>query len=402
MSEEASKPPNRLFGGFESHSFRRLAQACSLSSAGDAFIAVAMAGSLFFSEDPNQARSNVALSLLLTMAPFAVVAPFLGPWVDRARGGRRFVLASSGAVRALLCLLIASSLDQPWLYPMVFLALVCSKTHAVAKSAAVPELVGPTSDLVRANSVLQIFAVVSGFLAAIIGGVVGAVGGDEWVVRIAALVFAAEAALVLEVGATAPPEAREQGSTPINELRKAGVLPSAVVMACMRMIVGYTTFLVAFDLRRDEAPIWMFGVVVGAGMVGASAGNLMAPLLRGKVREEWMLFTCGAGLGIAAALAAGLEGFAANVALAGLVGLGAGAAKLAFDSLVQRDALASVHGRSFARFETFFQLVWVVGALVPVMITISPRVGFLLITFVCAAAITWYARTGLRRRPAAA
>jgi hypothetical protein len=59
-----------------------------------------------------------------------------------------------------------------------------------------------------------------------------------------------------------------------------------------------------------------------------------------------------------------------------VVGVSASAGKLAFDSLVQRDAPKAVQGRSFARFETEFQLVWVVGALIPVALSIPERVGF--------------------------
>ena len=55
--------------------------------------------------------------------------------------------------------------------------------------------------------------------------------------------------------------------------------------------------------------------------------------------------------------------------LAGTVGVAAAAAKVAFDSIVQRDAPDAARGRTFARFETRFQLLWVLGAAVPVVIT---------------------------------
>ena len=57
------------------------------SVAGDALIALALAGSLFFDIDPNAARWKVALYLALTMAPFAVVAPLIGPALDRLGAG---------------------------------------------------------------------------------------------------------------------------------------------------------------------------------------------------------------------------------------------------------------------------------------------------------------------------
>jgi hypothetical protein len=71
-------------------------------------------------------------------------------------------------------------------------------------------------------------------------------------------------------------------------------------------------------------------------------------------------------------------------------------AKQAFDSIVQRDAPDANRGRTFARFETRFQLVWVIGALLPIIIPIPIVVGFALIALVAAVALIWYL-IGLRQ-----
>ena len=89
--------------------FTRLARTHAASTAGDALLAIGLAGSLFFSISPEAARTRVALYLLLTMAPFAVVAPVLGPLIDRQHGGRRGMVVASLALRSVLCLLIAHS-----------------------------------------------------------------------------------------------------------------------------------------------------------------------------------------------------------------------------------------------------------------------------------------------------
>ena len=62
--------------------FARLALAHGLAVGGDTLVTMALAGSLFFSISPQAARGRVALYLLLTVAPFAVVAPLLSPIVD--------------------------------------------------------------------------------------------------------------------------------------------------------------------------------------------------------------------------------------------------------------------------------------------------------------------------------
>ncbi|MGH2577850.1 MAG: MFS transporter, partial [Actinomycetota bacterium] len=83
--------------------FSRLALAHALSVGGDTVIAVALAGSIFFNVSADAARPKVLLYLGVTMVPFAIVAPVVGPALDRTRGGRRLVLAGSAAGRAVLC-----------------------------------------------------------------------------------------------------------------------------------------------------------------------------------------------------------------------------------------------------------------------------------------------------------
>src|SRR5690606_29227222 len=104
--------------------FTRLARTHAAAVAGATLVALALAGSLFFSIDPDAARWRVALYLGLTMAPFAVVAPLIGPALDRARGGRRFIVIGANAGRTLVCLLMLGHLDSLLLFPEAFAVLV--------------------------------------------------------------------------------------------------------------------------------------------------------------------------------------------------------------------------------------------------------------------------------------
>jgi len=389
----------RLSGGVDSHAFVRLAQTHALSAAGDALVAIALAGSVFFNEDPNTARSKVALSLVLTMAPFAVVAPFLGPLIDRARGGRRLILATASCARALVCLLMAGALDALWLYPIAFVSLVFSKTHAVAKSASVPEIVESEQALVRANSVLAISAVLSGFIAGTIGFGISELIGAQWVLRIGALIFAMASVVAMEVGTGNQRPAQATATETAAELHATGVLRAGIAMAALRLSVGFLTFLIAFDFRRVGAPTWWFGVTVAASMVGSSAGNLFAPGLRGRIREELMLCGAGGSVCVAALVATQAAGQVANVALAFCLAAAGSTAKLAFDSLVQRDAPSAVQGRSFARFEAAFQLVWVIGALMPVALAIDTHLGYVFLAGICGGSALWYGLTRWKVSP---
>ena len=75
--------------------FGRLALVHVIMMAGDTLVTVSLAGSLFFSVSPTEAKSKVLAYLLLTIAPFAVVSPLLGPLIDRSANGRRILVAIS-------------------------------------------------------------------------------------------------------------------------------------------------------------------------------------------------------------------------------------------------------------------------------------------------------------------
>ena len=90
----------------------RLIQMHVFNTAGDAAVAISLAGSLFFQVPSGEARDQVALFLGLTMLPFAIVAPLIGPFLDRFAHGRRWAIGATMAVRAFLCWALASSIEQ--------------------------------------------------------------------------------------------------------------------------------------------------------------------------------------------------------------------------------------------------------------------------------------------------
>ena len=395
MSTEAGwkplgRPPRPRLG---ETAFARLALAHVLSTAGDTLVTMALAGSLFFSISPNAARNKVALYLGLTMAPFAVVAPWLGPLLDRSRGGRRSMVIASNGGRALVCFLMARHINGLLLFPEAFAVLVLSKAYLVTKSALVPATVKAEEELVEANSRLAVLAVVSGFVAALPGAAVLKIGflGAPWVMRLAGLVFVVGTAssfrLVRPQGGKGELESVEAEKA---ELHAPVIRLSLTAMAVLRAAVGFLVFLTAFTFRRDHAPSWWFGVVLASSMVGSFAGAGFAPWLRRRLPEERIL----AGSLVVVCIVAGLglrAGGRLSVAvLGGAVGVAAGAGKLAFDSIVQRDAPDALRGRTFARFETRFQLVWVIGAAVPVVLPIAARVGMGLIALATGLAFVAY------------
>ena len=78
------------------------------------------------------------------------------------------------------------------------------------------------------------------------------------------------------------------------------------------------------------------------------------------------------------------------IAVAFVVGFAAATCRLSFESIVQRDGPEANRGQAFARFETQFQFGWVVAAVLPVLVPMPGRVGYLLVGAVCLAALVSY------------
>ena len=392
--------------------FTWLARTHLLSAAGDALIAIALAGSLFFNLDPAAARPKVALYLLVTMAPFAVVGPLIGPLVDRARGGRRGMIIGAGIARAILALLMVRHLDSLWLFPEAFGALVAGKTYHVAKSAVVPGLVREERDLVEANSKLMLLSGLGGALAA--GpGVLLSLASSRWVLVLAAVVFVLMtfparrlprfAVRPRRVPPSPPPQpltsrpshvAPQQPPPAAATRRRGAMLLAGSAMGVVRMMTGFTLFLIAFWLRTDDAAPWWFGFMFTASAIGQLIGAVGAPWLRRRVREE-ILLAC------TLLLAAAMSFYVVTspdrgsvLGLALVIGLMSALGKLCFDAIVQRDEVPADQGRTFARFETRFQLMWVIGGLVPVAAPsgILPlRAGVMLLGIAATVAVVLYA-----------
>src|SRR5690242_17610345 len=130
----------------------RLATTNALGTAGDALFTVSLAGSLFFNVSIGAARPRVIGYLALTLAPFVVLAPLVGPLIDRFGRARPTVLAMTALGRGILCLFVAGDLRNLLLYPEAFGVLVLEKTYSVGKNALVPTLVSEDADLVAANA----------------------------------------------------------------------------------------------------------------------------------------------------------------------------------------------------------------------------------------------------------
>ena len=205
----ASRVVHRLTGasGASRTGLNKLIELTAASSLADAFVAIALAGTLFFSASVDQARGRVALALVITIAPFAVLAPLIGPMLDKVQQGRRFILAGSLLARGLLCWGMAVAVqhhDAVNLLPAAFGVLVLQKAFGVTRSAIAPRLLPAEITLVTANARSSLAALIASTVGAaaaagidVIAG--GGQGGAAWVLRIGTAAYLAAMVLGLRL-----------------------------------------------------------------------------------------------------------------------------------------------------------------------------------------------------------
>lgn len=350
---------------------------------------VALADSFFFDVDPSGARSRVLGFLLVSFAPFLVVAPMIGPAIDRVRGGRRFIVQAAAASRIVLQLLMIRFADDNVLFGLVFVALVLQKTYQVSKSALVPAVVRSERELVEANSKLGLIAGVAGVFAVAPAAALQFAIGSSATFAYGAIVFGV--ALSMSLGLPSEPPVRtDQPSAASSEYATIGLQLGWVAMLILRACAGFMLFHLAFWFRGMDDERTLLALAVGLSTVGTVVGNALAPRLRRVLHEERMLgvsLALPAGVGIVAAVIGGPR---LGIVLAAVVNFAAALGRLSFESIVQRDGPDSNRGQAFASFETRFQLGWVVAATLPVLLEMPGSVGFLLVGVVCAAAVFNY------------
>jgi MFS family permease len=381
----------------------RLIELHAFNTAGDAAVAISLAGSLFFqvpSGDGHSSRESVALFLGLTMLPFAIVAPLIGPFLDRFAHGRRWAIGATMAVRAFLCWVLAGALpDQsPAMFPAALGVLVASKAYGVTRAAAVPRLLPRDFTLVKANGRVSMAGIVGVVVSAPLAGL-ASLAGPEWELRYAFLLFIAATVAAIRLPSKVDSSAGEgrvsfrgDGETPGGGLRMR--MPPNVAYALRancapKWLYGFLLMFMAFLLQEHPIDGWsstvLLGVVAGAAGVGNLVGVVAASLLR-RIRPA-VAVSAVMVADAAVALAAALLYSVPLLAVLGLVaGLGQALAKFSLDSSIQASIPESIQASAFARSDTTLQLAWVLGGFVGIALPLNARLG---LGVACAVLTAW-------------
>jgi MFS family permease len=394
----------------------RLIQMHVFNTAGDAAVAISLAGSLFFQVPSGEARDKVALFLGLTMLPFAIVAPLIGPFLDRFAHGRRWAIGATMAFRAFLCWALASSVTSgsAWVFAAALGVLVSSKAYGVTRAAAVPRLLPRSFTLVKANGRVSLSGIIAVTVSAPIAALASLVG-SEWSLRYAFVLFVVATICAVRLPAAidaSEGEVRMVLHGPTGQTERRGTLrtriPASVAFALRancgpRWLAGFLLMFVAFLLRdkgvRPDSslgPELMVGLVIGAAGLGNTLGITLASLLKRITPALTVVLALVADT--VAALVAVLFYGLLPLAMLGLVaGLSQALAKVSLDATIQRDIPTQVQASAFARSDTTLQLAWVIGGFVGIALPLDPpRLG-LAVAFAVLSAWSLYVLTSAPR-----
>ncbi len=390
----------RITGTPPTPGLRRFTYAHSIAAAADAFVTVSLAGSLFFSISPDASRRQVLIYLVVTMAPFAVLAPLIGPSIDRFRRGHRWLAVLLYVNRAGLAIALAFTLFTLWFYFLALALLVANKASGVLKSALVPGLVEDPLTLVASNSRLARVTTIVGGLGGSLAAGLAAISESRNTLFGAALLFVVAALIASRLPGPivrhSDLEEEIAADLEYQDLHRPLISISATAYTAIRFAVGAFVFGLAFALRRASEPAWMYGAALVAYGVGAYAGNVIAPAVRRRFGEDRLLGIALLGLAVSAAFAAAGDSRILIITVAAVMGAATTFGRQGFDSLVQRTAPRALHGRSFARFETQFQIGWVVGATFSTAAAVPTRISLTVVAALLIPSAALYLRSAHR------
>ncbi|MDN3023381.1 MFS transporter [Streptomyces sp. S.PB5] len=375
----------------------KLIELHGVNGAGDVMITVALASTVFFSVPTDEARGRVALYLAITMAPFTVLAPVIGPLLDRLPHGRRAAMAGAMLARALLALVLSGAVatGSIEMYPAALGVLVSSKAYGVVRSAVVPRLLPPRFSLVKANSRVTLGGLLATAVAAPIAAGLQSLG-PRWPLYGAFVIFVVgtflsftlppkvDSAKGEDIALLAADEEHLHGPhrKPVKRpgLRTVGIAVTHALgaNASLRFLSGFLTFFLAFLLREHplsgESAAVSLGIVVVSAGAGNALGTAVGAALRQRAPEIIIVTVVAFVLGTAITAAIFFGAFLVAV-LAGVAGFAQALSKLSLDALIQRDVPEQVRTSAFARSETILQVSWVFGGAVGIVMPLNGSLG---------------------------
>jgi MFS family permease len=375
----------------------KLIELHAVHSMGDMLITMALASTIFFSVPTDEARGRVALYLAVTMAPFVLLAPVIGPLLDRVPHGRRAAMAGALLARGMLALVIASAVVSGGLelYPAALGVMVCSKAYNIVRAAVVPRLLPGQISLVKANARITLTGLIAAGAAAPLGLALNAIG-ERWPLYAACAITVTGAFLsfrlphqvdlargerTVHLAELAETRAERSGAGErggrVLRAADSTVFKALLANASLRALSGLLFFL-AFLLRNEGLPGLTAAFSLGLVGVAAGTGNALGNLLGNWARDrapELILLVILLLAGVTTAVAAATYHPVAIVSVCAAAGICQALGKLSLDALIQRDVPEVIRTSAFARSETAVQMSWVLGGAIGISLPLNGPLG---------------------------
>lgn len=382
-----------------------LTYAVMLNYASSATMAVGLANTLFFSAATAESRTKVALYLLITVAPFALIAPVIGPLLDRVQRGRRIALAVSCVGQGLLSVVMALHFNDWMLYPAALGTMVLSKSFDVLKAAVTPRVLPSSITLSKTNARLTVFGLAAGAVFGAFGGGLAKMFGSPGALWFTAVLCLADAVLCLRIPAwvevtegEVPASLRAEPNKPKRQPMGRHVVVALWGNGTIRLMTGFLMLFPAFVIKsmEEHSPgrqLLLLGLVGGAAGVGSFAGNAIGARLHfGK--PDQVITACLIGA-LAGGVLAAFTGSVTTAAIAALAAsVGSGLAKISLDATIQNDLPDASRASAFGRSETILQLAWVLGGALGVLLPTTFWIGFTVVSVLMAAGLAQTIQTG--------
>ncbi|HEX9336268.1 MAG TPA: MFS transporter, partial [Pseudonocardiaceae bacterium] len=360
-----------------------------------------------------ESRTKVALYLLITVAPFALIAPVIGPMLDRVQRGRRIALAMSCAGQGLLSVMMALHFNDWLLYPAALGTLVLSKSFDVLKAAVTPRVLPSGITLSKTNARLAVFGLAAGMVFGLFGAGSAKLFGSPGALWFTAVLCVADAVLCLRIPAwvevtegEVPASLRAEPRRPKRQPMGRHVVVGLWGNGSIRLLTGFLMLFPAFVIKSMEQhspgkQLLLLGLVGAAAGIGSFVGNAVGARLHfGK--PDQVVIGCLVGA-LSGDVFAAITGSVTTAAIAALIAaVASGLAKISLDATIQNDLPDASRASAFGRSETILQLAWVLGGTLGVLLPTMFWLGFAVVSVLLALGLaqTMLTRQGRSLLPA--
>lgn len=371
--------------------FRRLYAARLSGQWADGVFQASLAGTVLFNPQQAATPADLAASFAVVLLPYSMVGPFVGVLLDRY--SRRRLMAWSNLLRALLGLLVSALV---WIgyqgigfYALALLALSLSRFFLSGLSAALPH-VAPRESLVSANA----FTTTSGTIISLIGGgcaialsnlISQSSHGYGAIAAMSAIGTLLAAWLMSRFGVMAlgPDHTQRESASGIVDVARGmwagakhlvrhgeafGVL---LCIAAHRFIFG-GMMVALINIFKNHVPadgpvphgISGIGLAAATGGAGALLAATVTPAISRAIGKNAWISVSYVVFGTGGSLLFLIDSPIAVLVAIFCLGFAGQGVKVCGDTIVQESIAESFRGRTFAVYDTSFNVCFVIGVVI--------------------------------------